>query len=145
MLIRLTHANPYPPRRSIGCRKRVVTQIHRPDRPETPRPRNALAVPSPQAKATSRGSTAKPGRAGPGRSGAESALCKACNGFTFAWQTPIYARCAPAATPPPFPGDACGSTRSGRSDVRLRPRPPTRPRPSNPHALRMSSGSRASG
>ena len=27
----------------------------------------------------------------------------------------------------------------------LRPRPPTRPRPSNPRALRMSSGSRASG
>ena len=83
---RLFKLNPYPPRRSIGCRKRVVTQIHRPDRPEPPRPRNALAVPSPQAK--------RPRRAPPpildetalGRPGRSGALYTACTGFNFALQ-----------------------------------------------------------
>ena len=36
-----THANPYPPMRSTGCKKRVVTHLHYPDRPESPRSRHA--------------------------------------------------------------------------------------------------------
>eukprot|EP00966_Prymnesium_polylepis_P063191 1466768-Prymnesium_polylepis.1 len=76
-------------------------RIAAPDRPEPPRPRHALAVPSPQARASSLGSAAQPGRAGPGAAWEERALYTACIGFNFALQTPIYTSCAPAATPRP--------------------------------------------
>ena len=101
--------------------------------------------PSPQPKATSQGSTAQPGRAGPGRSREESALHGACSRFRFALETPIYTRCAPAATPRPSQATLRVHTLWSPRRLVLRPRPPTRPRPSNPRALRMASGSMAMG
>ena len=170
----LTHANPYPPRRSIGCEKRVVTQLHRPDRPEPPRPRHALRLvasrpppslrrplQSPECESNGLNSAWNGGRVGPersfvncvdasdlrivapgrpgpprlrnalavqarkpkrprrapppsldetalGRPGRSGALYTACNGFNFALQTPIYTRCAPAASPRPSQATPAG-------------------------------------
>ena len=72
---------------------------------------------SPQPKRPRTASPSCHGRADPGRPGEERALYTACIGFEFALHTPVYMRCAPAATPPPFPGDACGSARSGRPNA----------------------------
>ena len=86
----------YPPRRSTGCKKRVVTQLHRPGRPGPPRPRNVQARKPKRPRRAPPPSLDEPALGRPGRSGA---LYTACNGFNFALQTPIYTRCAPAATP----------------------------------------------
>ena len=127
MLIRLTHANPYPPRRSIGCRKRVVTQIHRPDRPGPPRSRHTLAVPSPQPKATSQGSPPSLDEPALGRPGRSGALHGACRRFRFALQTPIYTRCAPVASPRSSHATPAGQPALVAQTSRLRPRPPRAP------------------
>ena len=42
-----------PERNFVNCMDAADLRIAAPDRPEPPRPRHALAVPSPQAKATS--------------------------------------------------------------------------------------------
>ena len=141
MLIRLTHANPYPPRRSIGCRKRVVTQIHRPDRPEPPRPRHALAVPSPQPKATSQGSTAHPGRDGPGVAWEEQGVVHGVYWIQFCIANANLHVLRAGRKPPFFTCNTCGSTRSGRPDASFATNAPHATRPSNPCALRPASGS----
>ena len=47
------------------------------------------------------GTTARASRLSPPACGSSRALYTACTGFNFALQTPIYTRCAPAATPHP--------------------------------------------
>ena len=129
MLIRLTHANPYPPRRSIGCTKHAGTQSHRPDRPEPPRLRHAPTVQARNPKRP-RGapppSLDEPALGRPGRSGA---LYTACNGFNFALQTPIYTRCAPAATPRLSHATPAGPPALVAQTPRFATKTPTRPRP----------------
>ena len=110
-------AGPCQHRRCIDCRKHAGTQVCRPDRPEPPRPRHAPTV---QARNPKRPRGAPPyclDESALGRSGRCGALYTACIGFKFALQTPISTRCAPAATPSPFPGDVCGSTRKRRPDA----------------------------
>ena len=194
-----------PERSFVNCMDAADLRIAAPGRLGPPRLRNALAVQARNPK--------RPRRAPPpildetalGRSGEESALHGACSRFRFALQTPIYTRCAPAATP--HPSQARSEERGARSEERgarsgergagrhgeewalrgvcsrfkfalavpiqtpcsiatsprssqatpaglhalvaltprLRPRPPMRPRPSNPRALRMASGSMAMG
>ena len=45
-------------------------------------------------------------------------------GFNFALQTANLHALRAGRNAPPFPGDACGSTRSGRSDARFATKPP---------------------
>jgi hypothetical protein len=134
-----------PERSFVNCVDASDLRIAAPGRPGPPRLRNALAV---QARKPKRPRRAPPpsldetALGGLGRSGA---LYTACTGFNFALQTPFYTRCAPAATPRPSQATLRVHTLWSPRRLVLRPRPPTQPRPSNPRALRMSSGSMASG
>ena len=101
--------------------------------------------PSPQPKATSQGSTVQPGRAGHGRPGEEWALRGVCSRFKFALAVPIQTPCNIATSPLPSHATLAGPHALVAQTSRLRPRPPTRPRPSNPRTLRMSSGSMTMG
>jgi hypothetical protein len=88
-----------PERSFVNCMDAADLRIAAPGRLGPPRLRNALAVQARNPK--------RPRRAPPpildetalGRPGRSGALYTACNGFNFALQTPIYTRCAPAATP----------------------------------------------
>jgi hypothetical protein len=64
-----------------------------------------------------------------GRSGEESALHGACSRFRFALQTPIYTRCAPAATPRPCHATPAGPPALVAQTPRFATKTPTRPRP----------------
>ena len=95
---------------------RTDLRIAAPKSPKSPRMRQTLAVQARNPK--------RPRRAPPpildetalGRSGEESALHGACSRFRFALQTPIYTRCAPAATP--HPSQARSEERGARSEER---------------------------
>ena len=96
---------------------RTDLRIAAPKSPKSPRMRQTLAA---QARNPKRPRGAPPpslDESALGRSGRCGALYTACIGFKFALQTPISTRCAPAATPSPFPGDVCGSTRKRRPDA----------------------------
>ena len=106
-----------PERSFVNCVDASDLRIAAPGRPGPPRLRNALAA---QARNPKRPRGAPPpslDESALGRSGRCGALYTACIGFKFALQTPISTRCAPAATPSPFPGDVCGSTRKRRPDA----------------------------
>ena len=106
-----------PERSFVNCMDASDLRIAAPGRPGPPRLRNALAA---QARNPKRPRGAPPpslDESALGRSGRCGALYTACIGFKFALQTPISTRCAPAATPSPFPGDVCGSTRKRRPDA----------------------------
>ena len=134
-----------PERSFVNCMDAADLRIAAPGRLGPPRLRNALAVQARNPK--------RPRRAPPpildetalGRSGEESALHGACSRFRFALEMPIYTRCAPAATPRPSQATLRVHTLWSPRRLVLRPRPPTQPRPSNPRALRMASGSMAMG
>ena len=83
--------------------------------------------PSPQPKATSQGSTAQPGRDGPGAARKVWGVVHGVHGFRFALQTPIYTRCAPAATPRPSQATPAGPPALVAQTPRLRPSPPRDP------------------
>jgi hypothetical protein len=80
-----------------------------------------------------------------GRSGEEWALRGGCSRFKFALAVPIQTPCNIATSPRPSQVTPAGPHALVALTPRLRPRPPTRPRPSNPRALRPASGSRATG
>ena len=104
-------------------------RIAAPGRLGPPRLRNALAVQARNPK--------RPRRAPPpildetalGRPGRSGALYTACNGFNFALQTPIYTRCAPAATPRPSHATPAGPPALVAQTPRFATKTPTRPRP----------------
>ena len=200
-----THANPGC---GTDCTKHAGTQLHRPNRPEPPRPRHAPAVQAPNPKRPRRAPAPLPGRAGPGaaweeqgvvhgvywiqfcianrqftraarrpqrpalprrgarseergarseergagsgergarRAGEEWALRGVCSRFKFALAVPIQTPCNIATSPRPSHATLAGPHALVAQTSRLRPRPPTRPRPSNPRTLRMSSGSMTMG
>ena len=103
--LRLVHAHPWQPMPTQGAVQTVQSTpvrsytariaLSRPDRatlpPSKPPTQSDLAGLQPLC-------LDEPALGRPGRSGA---LYTACNGFTFALQTPFYTRCAPAATPRP--------------------------------------------
>ena len=134
-----------PERSFVNCMDASDLRIAAPGRPGPPRLRNALAA---QARNPKRPRGAPPpslDESALGRSGRCGALYTACIGFKFALQTPISTRCAPAATPSPFPGDVCGSTRKRRPDASLCDQDPHATQAANPRKLRTASGSRATG
>ena len=90
-----------PERSFVNCMDASDLRIAAPINPKSPRPRHALAVQARKPSVLVWGSTAQPGRAGPGRSREEWALRGACCRFRFALQTPIYTRCVPATSPRP--------------------------------------------
>ena len=124
---------------------RTDLRIAAPKSPKSPRMRQTLAVQARNPK--------RPRRAPPpildetalGRSGEESALHGACRRFRFALAVPIQTPCSIATSPRSSQATPAGLHALVALTPRLRPRPPMRPRPSNPRALRMSSGSMASG
>ena len=97
-----------PGRSFVKCMDAVDLWIAAPKNPKSPRPRHALAVQARKPSVLVWGSAAQPGRAGPGRPGEEWALYTACIGFEFALHTPVYMRCAPAATPHPSQATPAG-------------------------------------
>ena len=97
-----THANPGC---GTDCRKHARTQLHRPDRPEPHRPRHALAVPSPQARASSLGSAAQPGRAGPGAAWEERGVVHGVYWIQFCIANANLHALRAGRKPPLFPCD----------------------------------------
>ena len=85
------------------------------------------------------------GERGARRPGEEWALRGVCSRFKFALAVPIQTPCNIATSPRPSHATLAGPHALVAQTSRLRPRPPTRPRPSNPRTLRMSSGSMTMG
>ena len=75
--------------------------------------------PSPQPKATSQGSTAQPGRDGPGAAWEEWGVVHGVYWIQFCIANANLHALRAGRNAPPFPCDACGSTRSGRPDASL--------------------------
>jgi hypothetical protein len=88
-----------PERSFVNCVDASDLRIVAPGRPGPPRLRNALAVQARKPKRPRRAPPPSLDETALGRPGRSGALYTACNGFNFALQTPIYTRCAPAATP----------------------------------------------
>ena len=118
-----------PERSFVNCMDAADLRIAAPGRLGPPRLRNALAVQARNPK--------RPRRAPPpildetalGRPGRSGALYTACNGFNFALQTPIYTRCAPAATPRLSHATPAGPPALVAQTPRFATKTPTRHRP----------------
>ena len=134
-----------PERSFVNCMDAADLRIAAPGRPGPPRLRNALAVQARNPKRPRRApppSLDKPALGRPRRSGA---LYTACNGFNFALQTPIYTRCAPAATPRLSHATPAGPPALVAQTSRFAAKTPHAAQAVNLRALRPASGSRASG
>ena len=107
--------------------------------------RNAPPFPGEERGARSEERGAGSGERGARRPGEEWALRGVCSRFKFALAVPIQTPCNIATSPRPSHATLAGPHALVAQTSRLRPRPPTRPRPSNPRTLRMSSGSMAMG
>jgi hypothetical protein len=107
--------------------------------------RNAPPFPGEERGARSEERGAGSGERGARRPGEEWALRGVCSRFKFALAVPIQTPCNIATSPRPSHATLAGPHALVAQTSRLRPRPPTRPRPSNPRTLRMSSGSMTMG
>ena len=121
-----THANPGC---GTDCRKHARTQLHRPDRPEPHRPRHALAVPSPQARASSLGSAAQPGRAGPGAAWEERGVVHGVYWIQFCIANANLHALRAGRKPPLFP---CDTPAGPHALVAQTPHFATKPPPRDP-------------
>ena len=137
-----THANPGC---GTDCTKHAGTQLHRPNRPEPPRPRHAPAVQAPNPKRPRRAPAPLPGRAGPGAAWEEQGVVHGVYWIQFCIANANLHALRAGRNAPPFPCDACGSTRSGRPDASLCDQDPHVTQAANPRKLRTASGSRATG
>ena len=129
----------------VNCMDTADHQIAAPGRPGPSRSRHTLAAPRPQPKATLLGSAAQPGRAGPGRPRKVWGVVHGVHWIQFCIANANLHALRAGRNAPPFPCDACGSTRSGRPDASLCDQDPHVTQAANPRKLRTASGSRATG
>ena len=111
-----THANPGC---GTDCTKHAGTQLHRPNRPEPPRPRHAPAVQAPNPKRPRRAPAPLPGRAGPGAAWEEQGVVHGVYWIQFCIANRQFTRAARRPQRPALPRRGARSEERGaRSEER---------------------------
>jgi hypothetical protein len=126
-----------PERSFVNCVDAADLRIAAPGRLGPPRLRNALAVQARKPKRPRRAPPPSLDETALGRSGEESALHGACSRFRFALAVPIQTPCSIATSPRSSQATLQVHTRWATRRLVLRPRPPTRPRSSNPRVAHV--------